>query len=249
MYKYFSKEYLLDQFSYFSYSHIMALIAVILVNVILVVWLKRTKNPKTKDIFCYCLSALLLLQEISYNIWLASIGEWSIGESLPLHLCGMAIILSPVMLIKKNYHLYEIIYFWGMAGAFQALLTPGDLHYGFPHYRFFQFFLSHALIVIACLYMTFVEGFRPKLSSVLKTIIVTNIYLVFIALFNLLVGGNYMFLCHPPKGETIISLLGEWPWYILGLELVGSILIFLFYVPFLIKDIVDKVNKKEIPAT
>lgn len=33
--------------------------------------------------------------------------------------------------------------------------------YAFPHFRFFQVFLSHGGIVTAAIYMTFIEGYRP----------------------------------------------------------------------------------------
>jgi uncharacterized membrane protein YwaF len=58
-----------------------------------------------------------------------------------------------------------------------------------------------------------------------------------------------MFLCRPPEGETIISLLGPWPWYILGIEGVGLVVVFILYIPFLIKDIIDKLQNKEIKST
>ena len=210
----------------------------------IVLYLKKTNSEKVKTIFCYIVSALLLLQEISFNIWNIYVGRWSIGHTLPFHLCGMAIILSPIMLLKKNYLLYEIIYFWGFGGAVQALITP-NTSFGFPHYRFFQYFLSHGLIIIGCVYMTFIYGFRPRLKSIWKTFILTNIYLVFIAIFNLLVNGNYLFICQKPETPSLIDYLGPWPWYILGLEVVAIISFFIYYLPFLIKDIIIKYKENK----
>jgi uncharacterized membrane protein YwaF len=57
-------------------------------------------------------------------------------SSLPLHLSSLFVFLS----------------------ALQAILTPDLGIYDFPHFRYFQVFISHGLIVTAALYMTLVEG-------------------------------------------------------------------------------------------
>ena len=188
---------------------------------------------------CIYTAALLILQEISLNIWRAATGQWSMGESLPLHLCGVALILSAIMLVNDSYFLYELTYFWGFGGAIQAILTP-DSTYGFPHYRFFQVFVSHGAIVTASVYMTFVVGYRPTFKSLIKTFWITNVYTAFIALVNLLVDGNYLFICHKPDTPSLLDYLGPWPWYILSLEVVGVISFLIYYAPFAIKDLIDK---------
>lgn len=65
----------------------MALAITVLLNVGMVVWLRRAKNERVRTEFRYALAALLILQEISLNVWRISTGTWTIGESLPLHLC------------------------------------------------------------------------------------------------------------------------------------------------------------------
>ncbi|MBN2533506.1 MAG: TIGR02206 family membrane protein [Spirochaetales bacterium] len=236
-------EYMKGMFHIFSFSHFTALFIILFSCIAIVLWLKNTKNDRTRLIFCIILSVLLLVQEATRSIWHVWIGDFSWGEHLPLHLCGVGIILGPVMLLKKNYALYELIYFWGFGGAVQALLTP-DLLYGFPHYIFFQYFLSHGLIIIACVYMTFVVGFRPTWKSLFKVFIITNIYMGIMALVNLATNGNYMFLCEKPVNPTIYDFLGPWPWYILSVEGIGIIVMLVFYSPFVIKDMVVKLRKK-----
>jgi len=36
--------------------------------------------------------------------------------------------------------------------------------------------------------------------------------MVIIALVNLLVGGNYLFICHKPATPSLIDALGPWAW-------------------------------------
>ncbi|MBN2442315.1 MAG: TIGR02206 family membrane protein [Spirochaetales bacterium] len=264
----FNPEYLKGEFHTFGFSHLAALFILIMACIGVVLWLKKIKNDKIELIFCIVVGVLTYGQELTRMIWHAYHGSFSFGEHLPLHLCGLGIILGPIMLIKKNYKLYEYIYFWGFGGAIQALLTP-DLVYEFPHFGFLQYFISHSLIIISCVYMTFVVGYRPTWKSIIKVFVVTNIYLVFIIIVNIIttphfmeiltkaapfwdrldelrqISGNYLFICRKPANPSLIDLLGPWPWYILSLEGVSIVSYLLYYSPFFIKDFVDKLKKKE----
>ena len=76
------------------------------------------------------------------------------------------------------------------------------------------------------------------LKSLWKCFWITNGYMVIMALFNLLVGGNYLFICHKPPTPSLIDALGPWPWYVLSLEGVGLAFFFIYYLPFGIRDLI-----------
>lgn len=97
------------------------------------------------------------------------------------------------MLLTKYYPIYEFVYFLGIGGALQAVITPETGIYGFPHFRVFQTLLAHGALVTAGIFMTVVEGFRPYWSSFKKVFIWTNIYMVFVTIINLLIGSNYLY--------------------------------------------------------
>ena len=236
----FSLEYPGHTFVFFSPPHWIALL--ILFGIFGALWLKRDwfSTPKRDLRTRWIIAILLLVQEISLNIWHISIGDWDAGSTLPLHLCGVGIVLAAFLLINRNYLLYELVYFWGLGGAIQALLTPDIGAYGYPHYRFFQFFISHGALIFASLYMTWIGGMRPTHRSIWKVMGITNIYLVFIAGFNYLTDGNYLFICHKPMSGSLIDVLGPWPWYILSLEVVAVISFYLYYSPFALKDLIEK---------
>ena len=152
----------------------------------------------------------------------------------------MAVILSAVLLITKNYQIYEIVYFWSLAGAVQALLQPNLTRFGFPHYRYFQFFLSHGLIMTTAIFATVSFGFRPTKKSIIRVFVFTNIYALFIGLFNLISGGNYMFLCHKPETASLMDAFGPWPIYIIPLEIIALVSYLFYYSPFAIYDYITK---------
>lgn len=240
----FAGDYPGHQFVFFSSSHLWALL--LLLSVFIGLWYCRAwfAQPHIDKPARWIVASLLIIQELSYSIWHLSIGTWDAGTSLPLHLCGMGIVLAAFALIKPNYLLYELVYFWGLGGAIQALLTPDISIYGFPHYRYFQFFISHGALIFASLYMTWIGGMRPTHRSIWKVFAITNIYMVIIAGFNWLTDGNYLFICHKPENGSIIDIMGPWPWYILVLECVAVLSFYIYYSPFVIKDLVTKYIKK-----
>lgn len=235
MYQYLSREFD-PPFELFGAAHLAVLAVIAIYNVFMAINLKRTRIPWVNKQFRYALATLLIIQEISLNLWYIYAGLWDIGASLPLHLCGMGLILSAIMLVTDSYSIFEVTYFWGLAGATQALLTPDIADYGFPHYRFLQFFISHGAIVTANIYMTFVRGYRPTWKSVRKAILVTLLYAIPIAGFNYLVDGNYLFICRKPPTASLLDMMGPWPWYLVTLMFVAVAIFVLFYSPYAIRD-------------
>ena len=235
MYQYLGREFD-TPFELFGTAHLAVLAIIAIYNVFMVIDLKRTKNAWVNKQFRYALAVLLIIQEISLNLWYIDAKLWDIGASLPLHMCGIGLILSAIMLVNDSYSIFEVTYFWGLAGATQALLTPDIADYGFPHYRFIQFFISHGAIVTANIYMTFVRGYRPTWKSFRKAIVVTVLYAIVMAGFNWLVGGNYLFICHKPPTASLLDMMGPWPWYLIPLTFVAVAIFTLFYLPYAIKD-------------
>jgi hypothetical integral membrane protein (TIGR02206 family) len=165
-----------------------------------------------------------------------AIGDWSIKAMLPLWLCSATSWTMPLLLIWRNKKYYEWVYFMGSIGAAMALLTPDLMQYGFPHFRFIEFFTLHGALIVAIVYMTSVEGFRPTWKSLPRVIVITNVYWLFCALVNSQIGSNYLYTNGKLPAPSLLDLLGPYPWYLLSMEVLGIILCLLLYLPFAIKD-------------
>jgi len=113
------------------------------------------------------------------------------------------------------------------------MLTP-DLSVGFPHPRFFHFFLGHGLIMLGVLYATIVWQFRPVLRSAGKAVFASIVLMASVGLLNYLLGTNYMYLCAKPAQDTLMDAMGAWPWYLLTLILAGSAVYMLCLLPFIL---------------
>lgn len=232
--QYFSKTWAGPGFVMFGPAHLGMLLAIILLNL----WLLRFKNApeKTKRTISLALALILWMNKSAWHIWKYAIGEWTIQEMLPLHLCSVLIWLAGFMLIFRVYSIYEFVYFLGIGGALQAVLTPDVSIYGFPHFRYIQTFISHGLLITAGIYMTAVIGFRPTWKSIARIFIIMNIYMFIIYFVNSAIGSNYLLINHKPPMATILDALPNWPWYIPWLEAIGMATTLLLYIPFLIKD-------------
>lgn len=220
-----------ETFSFFSRPHLAALGLVAAVNIILYFTRHGLRKQRIKRSISLFLAGLLFILDVSLHGWEALNGIWDVRNSLPLHLCSISQILCIVMLATRKYGIYEITYFWGLGGATQALLTP-DLAFSYPHLVFFLFTGSHALIVTACLWMTLVEGYRPQFKSLFKAFASLNLYMLFVAVINTVLGSNYLYICQKPGSPSILDYLGPWPWYLLTLEAVAFAVFLLFYLPF-----------------
>jgi hypothetical integral membrane protein (TIGR02206 family) len=179
----------------------------------------------------YLLIAALLVPEVGLNIWYVLNGIWDFRHTLPLELCSISLILSIVMLMKRSYFLYQFLFFAGLGGAMQAILTP-NLDYPFPHFRFIHFFVVHSAIILAPLYMTWIGKMKPTLRSIGLTMLILNGLAVLVGLTDYVLGANYMFLLHKPETVSVLDLLGNYPYYLLSEEGIALVIFILLYLPF-----------------
>ncbi|MFI8688301.1 TIGR02206 family membrane protein [Rossellomorea sp. NPDC077527] len=227
-------------FELFSVSHLAAILVSVGCMVGLYVGRHRIQG-NMKRLFKWTLVVLLVLSEASFQVWYIINDHWDVAVNLPFQLCSLSLYLCIIMLLTRSYRIFEIGFFVSMSGAFIAIITP-ELFFGFPHFRYFQFFLAHLTIVVACLYMVWIEGFRLTFGSLIRAFFALNGFALFAYLVNKMVGANYMFLMHKPYNASPIDYLGEYPWYLISLEGVSFFLFIILYAPFII---VKKRRKEE----
>lgn len=188
------------------------------------------------------MAIILIVNEFGWHLWNLVNGTWTEQTMLPLHLCSVFVFLSAIMLVTRSYTIFEYAFFLGIGGALQAFLTPDLGIYSFPHFRYFQVFVSHGLIIASALYMLIVEHQRLHWKSLLKVVIVGNLYYLVLFFINRWLGSNYMFTAHKPETASLMDVLGPWPWYLLTTEGIAAVVFTLFYLPFAI----DNTRKKQL---
>ncbi|WP_411954584.1 TIGR02206 family membrane protein [Alkalibacillus sp. S2W] len=222
-------------FDLFGVPHMVALLFCLAI-----IWslyhFRNTLRIQSRKLWRYSLIAILLIGEISFHVWYVAYGDWDLSVNLPLQLSSISVYLVVFMLLLKRRWLFEITFFIGVTGGLIATMTP-ELFFGFPHIRFFQFFIVHAAIVVGCFYMLFVERMALSWTSVLKSFLALNVIAVIVFMVNGMLGANYMFLNNKPSQATLIDFLGPYPWYIVTLEVLAFTLFCLIFL------LVSKQNK------
>jgi hypothetical integral membrane protein (TIGR02206 family) len=193
---------------------------------------RYTHSSNLKRGVCWGLVAVLLGAEwfkYIYTITHDGLNDF-MHYALPLHVCGIAVYLSAYMLITKKQVVFEIVYFWALAGTTQAILTPAVTD-GFPSYRFFQFFVEHSAVIIAVFVAVFGLKMRPRLKGLWITYALSWGLVFVVGGINALLDTNYMYLCRPPAGISPFYFL-DWPWYILFQGALALVIFSLLYLPF-----------------
>lgn len=232
--QFFAGNYPGPAFEFLGTAHLAALAALVLLNLLLLTF--RKADEATKQRIRWIMALVLWGNEIAWHTWNAAVGKWTLQTMLPLQVCSVLVWVGALMLVTKNYRIYEFMYLMGIGGAMQALATPDLGIYGFPHFRFFQTFISHGLIVTSAIYMTVVEGFRPTWLSLVRVAVWMNIYMVIVYLININLGSNYLMINGKPATPSLLDLMPDWPVYILYMEALGVVTFVLLYLPFAIKD-------------
>lgn len=204
-------------FSLFSTSHISA-IFILCVSVAILWYMKnQLKVVRNVGVIEKSFAITLVIADMGYYLWLIFTDRWNIQDSLPLELCSISLVLAVILLWTGNRHLYDIVFYAGIGGALQAIITP-VLDIDFPHFRYFHFFFTHIGIIVTAMYFTWVKDYRPTFKGILKTMLILNLLLPGIFIINRLTEGNYMFLQRKPTNGSLLDFLGPYPWYILSLE-------------------------------
>lgn len=131
--------------------------------------------------------------------------------TLPLHLCHLAAVNAPFVLLTAWRPLRAIQYFWGIALSTQAVITPA-LQEGPALYSFWFFWTYHGMLIGVAFYDVFARGYRPSWRDYGLACAATAVYAAIVLPIDIAFGWNYGFL-GPSKPETpsIVDLLGPWP--------------------------------------
>jgi hypothetical integral membrane protein (TIGR02206 family) len=107
-----------------------------------------------------------------------------------------------------------------LSASLQATLTP-DLAWNFPSVFYFTYFTYHVVAVVAGVGLVFGCGLYPRAGAPVRVFAATLAWAAVAGAGDLLTGGNYMYLRAKPVHGSLLSALGPWPWYLVGIAAVG----------------------------
>ena len=231
-------------FLLFGRAHLVAIFLTVSIPLVLGYAVRATGSRRLDRAVAFCLASLLAANYFGYALYLWSHDLLFWEQALPFQLCDWAMVTIIVALWTAGRGWTEVSYFWGIAGTFQAILTP-NLQVGFPDIRFISFFIGHCGIVAGVIYLLIARRFRPTVGSVWRTLAWSQLYLFATLAVDSLTNVNYGFLLHKPQAASILDYLSNTRWLYL-LELNGLALFFfaLLYAPFAAADLLERLRGK-----
>ena len=213
-------------FDLFGNDHILSIILIIIFYVLFLCFNEKIGIKNKSEIFPIVLSFIILSLDISEDIIRYITGYYSIEKDLPLQLCAIGIYVAVVALLKKNQIAFELIFYWGLVGASQAILTPdSDL---FELKIFFIYSQTyHSALIFAVLWLVIKCNMRMQIEYIPRVVLITNLVVVVVSVINYLLDSNYMFLRVKPNSVSPF-LIGDWPVYIIMVQFFSIVIVFLF---------------------
>ena len=149
---------------------------------------KIRKNPQADwvNYFCKILGLLLIGNELGWILYKYNTigGTWA--EYMPFELCTInAYLLGFLLIFHPAYAVFEVVYFFSLAGTVQGIITP-RLFAAFPHYLFWEYFITHTGIVLGALVLIFRYNWKVTWLSLWRAFF----WLQVIAFFNLVFLQN-----------------------------------------------------------
>lgn len=210
-------------------AHLAILAGVALVGVALALVQRRLQRG-TKALRLG-IGAVLLAETLAWYAYQLVLRQPLFPDHLPLELCDFTLVLDLAVLFTGSEAVFDIAYYLALAGTSMALITP-DLWESFPSLATCQFFFAHGLVVASVLYLAGSGQMRPRAGSVGRAMLVLNLWASVAGGFDARFKTNYMYLLRKPPNASLLNLLGPWPWYIAGAEVLALVLFALLYLPF-----------------
>lgn len=235
------------EFTNFSLAHFLPI--AFAAGLIFLIWRYRQniRELKRERYFRYALAFVLIISEMAYYWRLVAIPALCPNpvNNLPIAVCGWVAIFGSFMVVGKSQTLFDICYFWSLAGSVFALITPTVITYTGPtRFRYYQFWAEHLFSFVSVFYMIFVHKMRPTWKSVVKA------YMALVALAavaywaNQLIGNgaNYLFMARPEDTPSILDILP--PNFFLRLVIMALAITTLFAVAYLPWYLMDRKKAK-----
>ena len=210
----------------FSDPHVAALAVLIVATVGSVRAARRYPSPPTRvtEAISGVLAAVILAAWAGEYVADVLNGTWSVRYDLPLQLTDAVSITAAFALITRRRPLVELAYFWSLSASLQATLTP-DLGQNFPSVYYFTYFGYHIGAIVAGCMLVFGCGLYPRPHGAWRAFAAALAFAAVAGTSDLITGGNYMYLRAKPPHNSLLGVMGPWPFYIVGGALLGLVIL------------------------
>jgi len=229
-----------NPFILFGTTHIVTIIAITLVSIFLPL-IYKTKSEYQKSIMTKAIAFVIFCHVIisPYKDLYLLDNPYNWREVLPFHMCDLSEIFLIFFLLGGPSILYKCAFFWGLAGATMAIITP-DIEFLDLDYAFFM--IGHGMIIIGIMYATVALNNRPYAKDIVTVSLITALILLPITyLINYILGepANFWYLMQKPAGASLMDAFPEPPYHLLVITPLAILMFCLVYIPYFVKDRVN----------
>ncbi|MDR1068378.1 MAG: TIGR02206 family membrane protein [Clostridiales Family XIII bacterium] len=218
-------------FAHFDATHLIFLCGII-VGIVCISALYRRAGEKMRGRLRVAVAGIVLALEITKQMLCAFLGvyDWNI---LPLHLCGITIIVIAIHTARPTAFTGEFLYSLSVPGAVMALLFPDWTMYPPANFFCLQSFIIHMFEIAYPVMLLCAGELRPNARRLWMPLVFMLAITPPIFLLNRALGTNFFFLSEPAPGSPLSmleSLLGS-PGYIFGTIGILAAVWLLLYAP------------------
>ncbi|WP_341214475.1 TIGR02206 family membrane protein [uncultured Wocania sp.] len=218
-----------------SFEHILPILFSVIFCILFIKYSKQKLSKKQQQKALHVFGCLVSITVFGYHLHSISMGNYNITTDLPLYLCSLIALLIPVFTYYRKFWMFEILLFWIIAGTTQGILTP-DIAQGFPAFDYFRYWVVHLGLLIIIFYAIFVFKMKPTFKSIFKSFFALQFYVIFMVVINYVLNANYFYLNEKPQSASVLDYFGEWPFYIIVVQIIIIPYFLLIYLPFFLAE-------------
>lgn len=222
-----------------SLEHYLPILIGVVLGIVALFYATKHLNVKGQYRFINVIAMAISLTVISFHLHKMIFSEYTIQKDLPLYLCSLLAIILPVFTMYRKFWMFEILVFWIIAGTLQAVITP-DIAAGFPTFDYMRYWVVHLGLLLVISYAIVVYKMIPNFRSVFKSFFALQLYVLAIVFINYLLNANYFYLNQKPQSASLLNYLGEWPVYVIVVQLILVPYFLLIYLPFYVYKLMRK---------
>jgi hypothetical protein len=131
-----------QDFVLFGRQHLLMILLTAALCIALPVLAKRILNRRQQIWVARGMSLAFSVWVILYIVIRIGLGDFDRTIDVPLDICNLVALFLPFLMWNPSQKVHEVLYFWILAGTFQAVLTP-YLFNGFPNFTFIKYWIVH----------------------------------------------------------------------------------------------------------
>ncbi len=157
----------------------------------------RDKVVKHRDTVRKVFLGILLFQQIVLLYgWYAVFTGFDLSESLPLHICRIASLLTILLLWKKDMRYMDVIFYFSVF-ALGSLFYPKNV-YHFGHINGISYMINHLMTVLIPIFGAVAYGWRASWHGFRVASLAFVGAFAFVYWLNPILGSNYFYLIDRP---------------------------------------------------